>query len=101
MGSQLGPPIDQNKVLNYNVHIGNRITDLVKKLKKKTINSENKYEDLYPIGSRSGILYGRAKIHKSIKDGVSSFRPILTAISTPTHKLSKLFVPLLTPVILN
>ena len=93
--------IDQNKVLNHIVHMENRIIDVLKKLKKKKIISENKYEDLYPVGSRPGILYGRAKIHKPIKDGVPSFRPILSAIGTPTYKLSKFFVPLLTPLTLN
>ena len=79
----------------------NRIIDVLKKLKKKKIISENKYEDLYPVGSRPGILYDRAKIHKPIKDGVPSFRPILSAIGTSTYKLSNFFVPLLTPLTLN
>ena len=93
--------IDQNKVLNHIVHMENRIIDILKKLKKKKIISENKYENLYPVGSRPGILYGRVKIHKLIKDGVPSFRPILSAIGTPTYKPSKFFVPLLTPLTLN
>ena len=92
---------DQNKVLNHIVHMDNRIIDVLKNLKKKNIISENKYEDLYPVGSRPGILYGGAKINKPIKDGVPSFRPILSAIGTPTDKLSKFFVPLLTPLTLN
>ena len=79
----------------------NRITDAPKKLKKKKIISENKYEDFYPVGSCSGILYGPAKIYKPIKDGVPSFRPILSAIGTPTYKLSKFFIPLLTPLTSN
>ena len=66
----------------------NRIIDLLKKLKKKKIISENKYEDLYPVGSLPGILYGRTKIHKPIKDGAPSFHPILSAIGTPKYKLN-------------
>ena len=54
-----------------------RIIDVLKKLKNKKVISEKKYEDLYTVGSILGILYGRAKIHKSVKDGVPSFRPIL------------------------
>ena len=60
----------------------NRITDVLKKLKNKTIISEKKYKDLYPVGSSPGILYDRAKIHKPVKDGIPSFRPILSAIGT-------------------
>ena len=79
--------IDQNKVLNHIVHMENRIINVLKKLKNKKIISENIYEDLYPVGSLPGILCGRAKIHKPIKDGVPSFRPILSAIGTPAYKL--------------
>ena len=79
--------IDQNKVLNHIVHMENRIINVLKKLKNKKIISENIYEDLYPVGSLPGILCGRAKIHKPIKDGVPSFRPILAAIGTPIYKL--------------
>ena len=64
-------------------------------------NFRKKYEDLYPVGSSPGILYGRAKIHKPVKDGVLPFRPILSAIGIPTYKLSKFFVTLLTPLSLN
>ena len=76
--------IDQNKVLDNIVHMENRITDVLKKLKSKKIISEKKYEDLYPMGSSPGILYDPAKIHKTVKDGVPPFRPILSAIATPT-----------------
>ena len=79
----------------------NRIIDVLKKLKNKKIISEKKYGDLYPVGSSPGILYGRAKIYKPVKHGVPPFRPILSAIGTPTYKLSKFFVPLLTPLTLN
>ena len=79
----------------------NRIIDVLKKLKNKKIISEKKYEDLYPAGSSPGILCGRAKIHKPVKDGVPPFRPILSVIGTPTYKLSNFFAPLLTPLTLN
>ena len=92
---------DQNKVLNHIVHMVNRITDVLKKLKKKKTISEKKYEDIYPVGSSPGILYSRVKIHKPINDGVPSFRPILSAIGAPTYKLCKFFVSLLKPSTLN
>ena len=56
---------------------------------------------LHPVGSRPGILLGRAKIHKPIKDGVPPFCPILSDIGTPTYKLAKFFVPLLAPLTSN
>ena len=79
--------IDQNKVLNHIAHMENRIIDVFKKLKKKKIISEKKYEDLYLGGSSPGILYGRAKLHETIKDSVPSFRRIISAVYKPTYKL--------------
>ena len=45
-------------------------------------------------------MYGSAKLLKNVKDGLLSFRPILSAIGTPTYKLSKL-VPKLEPLTTN
>ena len=40
-------------------------------------------------------MYGSAKAHKVVTAGLPSFRPILSAIGTPTYKLAKFFVPML------
>ena len=45
----------------------------LKSLRTKQIISEKKYEDLYPVSSSPGILYGRTKIHKTVKNGVLPF----------------------------
>ena len=55
--------IDQNTVLNHSVNMENRIISVLKKLKDKNQISDKKYKDLHAVGSRPGILYGRAKIH--------------------------------------
>ena len=68
-----------------------------KALKKKKEVSDKVYNELYPTGSKSGILYGLCEIHESIVDVVPPFRPILSAIETPTYKLAKFHVPLLEP----
>ena len=54
----------------------------MKFLKKKTV-------DLCPPGSKSGVLYGLAKIHKALEDGTPAFRQILSAIGLPTYNLAK------------
>ena len=36
-----------------------------------------------------GVFHRLAKIYKELEDGISSFRPILSAIETPTYKLAK------------
>ena len=46
-------------------------------------------------------MYGSAKVHKIVTDGLPSFRPILSAIGTPTYKLAKFLVPVLEPLTTN
>ena len=46
-------------------------------------------------------MYGLAKIHKTLKDGIASFRPILAAIGTPTYNLAKFCDQLLKPLTSN
>ena len=46
-------------------------------------------------------MYGLAKVHKIITDGLPSFRSILSAIDTPTYKLAKFLVPILEPLSTN
>ena len=40
-------------------------------------------------------LYGSAKVHKPLINGLPQLRPILSAIGTPTYKLAKFLVPVL------
>ena len=46
-------------------------------------------------------MYGLAKVHKIVTDGIPSFRPILSAIGTPTYKIAKFLVPMLEPLTTN
>ena len=60
-----------------------------------------KYELIYPKGSRPGILFGTVKVHKPVINNCRKFRPILSTIGTPTYKLAKLLVPILSPLTSN
>ena len=48
-----------------------------------------------------GILYGLCKVHKAITDICPPFRPILSAIGTPSYKLAKFLVPKLSSITFN
>ena len=54
-----------------------------------------------PVGTRPGIMYGNCKVHKKQVDGSSPFRPILSALQTPTYNLAKFLVPILNPLTKN
>ena len=79
----------------------NRVGDVLENLRDKKQISIEQYKDLSLWGSRPGIMYGSAKVHKIVTDGLPSFRPILSAIGTPTYKLAKFFLPILEPLTTN
>ena len=78
-----------------------RIIHLLKSLEDQGEISVKEKNDLYPSGSKPGFLYGLAKIHKALEDGIPSFRPILPAIGTPTYKLARFCDHLLKPLTNN
>ena len=80
------------------VNIDKQITDLLKQLNDSQIISDTEYKKLKPRGSRFGILYGLCKIHNSFIDNCPPFRPILSAIKTPSYNIAKHLVPILGPI---
>ena len=92
---------DHDKELNYILNLEKKIINVLKDLNNKEEITEVDYNILYPCGSRPGILYGMAKVHKPVTNRCPSLRPILSAINTPSYKLAKFLVPLLTPLTSN
>ena len=92
---------DHDKELNYVLNLEKKIMNVLKDLKKKEEITEVDYNHLYSCGSPPGILYGMAKLHKPMTDQCHSCRSILSAINTPSYKLAKFLVPLLTPLTSN
>ena len=94
-------PVAPNKDVNYVINSEKRVSDLLKKLKNKNAISEETYNKLKPVGSKRGTLYGSAKVHKPLINGLPPFRLILSAIGTPTYKLAKFLVPVLSDITQN
>ena len=93
--------IPAGKEINHIVNLEKRITSALKLSKDKEIIDKSTYKSIKPIGSRPGILYGSGKIHKETRNGLPPFRPILSAIDTPTYKLAKFLLKFLTPSTAN
>ena len=93
--------IKKGKALNHLIHMEERIIRLLKSLEGQGEISEKEKNDLYPSGSKPEVLHGLAKIHKALEDGTPSFRPILSAIRTPTYNLAKFCDQLLKPLTSN
>ena len=71
-----------------------QVKTLLRKLKADNCTNERTYNELYPTGTRIGILYGLPKIHKSS----IPLRPILSSINHYSYKIAKFFIPFLTPI---
>ena len=89
------------KEINYITNLEKRISSDLKLLKDKEIIDKATYKNIKPVGSKPGVLYGLGKVHKEAKNGLPPFRPILSAIGTPTYKLAKYLLPFLTPLTQN
>ena len=71
-----------------------KVIRFLQKLKKDKIIDDPLYQQLYPSGSRPGVLYGLRKIHK---EGVP-MQPILSSIGTCGYNIAKFLVPFLQPL---
>ena len=93
--------VEEGKALNHLIHMQERIIRLLKSLEDQSEISEKERNDLYSSGSKPGVLYGLAKIHKALEDGIPFFCPILSPIGTPTYNLAKFCNQLLKPLTSN
>ena len=94
-------PVAPDKDLNYIINSAKRVTDLLKKLKNKNAIIKETYNKLWPVGSKPGTLYGSTKLHKPLINALPSLGPILSVIGTPTYKLAKFLVLLLSDITQN
>ena len=89
------------KEINYITNLEKKTTSDLKPLKDEETYDKATYKNMKPVGSRPGVLYGLGKVHKETNNGLPPFRPILSAIVTPTYKLAKFLLPFLTPLTQN
>ena len=93
--------IQEEKHLNFIRNKEKRLREIIKPLYEKGCFTKSEYSKICPTGSKPGILYGQAKVHKPVQDNFPSFRPILSAIGRPTYDLAKFLVPILKPLTEN
>ena len=77
--------------------VEDKVNRIISKLKKLSMISDSVYKELHVSGSTPGILYGLPKVHKVLVP----LRPIFAACGTPTYKLAKFLVPLLSTLTVN
>ena len=91
--------ISAGKDINYITNIEKRIYSDLKLLKEEEVLDKNAYKNTKPAGSKPGVLYRLGKVYKKTKNGLTPFRPILSAIRIPSYKLAKFLLPFLRPLI--
>ena len=89
------------KEVNYLVDKETEINKFLKLLGDNGVFTKDEVDRLKPHGSQPGVLYGLCKVHKVVSEGIPPFRPILSAINTPSYHLAKFFVPILAPLASN
>ena len=93
--------IQEEKYLNFILNKEKRLREIIKPLYEKGCFTKSEFLKICSAGSKPGILYGQAKVHKPVQDNCPSFRPILSVIGTPTYDLAKFLVPILKPLTEN
>ena len=72
-----------------------KVNRLAAKLKSAIAITDDAYRDVYASGSGPGNLYGLPQVHKTNFSEIFQMRPIFAARNTPSYKLTKYLVPLL------
>ena len=93
--------IQEEKHYNFLINLEKKIREPLKELYQLDIIDKKTYDKLCPVGSHFGILYGLAKVHKQLINNCPPFRPILSAIGTPTYNIARFLVPILKPLTTN
>ena len=93
----ISPGKDYNFVINQEL----RISKTLKEMRNRGAMTDHLYNRLNPTGTQPSVMYGLGKIHKPLIDSIPKFRPILSAINTPTYKLSQYINQLLKPFTTN
>ena len=73
--------VESDKDLSDVIDSEKTVTDL----EDKNAISEETYNKLRSVGSKPRTLWGSAKVHKPVKNVLPPFKPILSAIVTPTY----------------
>ena len=91
----------RNKELDYLLDKQDKIITFLKKLRDSGVITDSVLNHLKPCGSQPGVLYGLCKVHKGSDGQSPPFRPILSAINTPSYKIAKFLVPMLSELTKN
>ena len=86
--------LNDGEYYNYIINQEIRISKTIRALRDCGSMTEN-------TGTQPSVLYGLSKVHKQTVGGIPKLRPILSAINSPTYKLSQYLNTILKPFTTN
>ena len=90
--------LKDDTISNFAINQEKHVDKVLKKFVESKCMIGKTRKSLKPVGTRPGIMYGSCKVHKASVGNCPPFRPILSALNTPTYKLAKFLVPILKPL---
>ena len=93
--------IKNGKDYNFMIKEESNINDFLKELHNSNSISKEIYNNIRCRGSNPARLYGLAKIHKELVNGIPKFRPIISQIGSPAYNLAKFLTKYITPLTSN
>ena len=84
--------IKEEKHLSFVLNKGKVLREIIKPLPEKGCFTKSQYLKICLSGSKPGILYGKSKVHKPMKNICPSFRSIWLIFGIPTSDFSFLFL---------
>ena len=77
------------------------LKDPFKVIKNEEKISEKEIDSICPVETVPRILYGNPKVLETVVNSTPKFRPILSAINTPTYSSAKYLKPILSQITTN
>ena len=93
--------IQEEKHYNFLIDLEKKISEPLKELYQLNIIDKKIYDKLCPVGSHFGILNGVVKVHEQLVNNCQTFKPILSAIGTPTYNIATFHALILKPLTTN
>ena len=93
--------IQPDKYLNFVINSQDKIKSILKSLRDKESLTDMLYKKISPVRRCPGILYGQAKVQKPVINNCPPSSRILDAINTPSYKLAKFLVSILSSLTIN
>ena len=87
--------LKDDTLLNFAINQEKHVDKVLKKLVESNSMTDQTRKSLKSVGTTPGVMYGSCKAHKASVEKCQPFRPILSALNTPTYKLAKFLVPIL------